>query len=101
MLMVLALATLASTHQGAIGAAAESVSSARAGRKIEVSGNPIAQIDLGLVDSPVYDLSTQAGRDLYLPGNPIAQAYAQASSEVLIEGTVPSGAVQFWGWFGQ
>lgn len=39
-----------------------------------LSGNPIAEINLGLVDSPIYDLTTQAGRDLYLPGNLIALA---------------------------
>jgi hypothetical protein len=54
----------------------------------------IARIDPSLVDRPTYDLSNEAGRALWLLGNPIAQAYARASSEVLIEGPVPAEAVQ-------
>jgi hypothetical protein len=61
-----------------------------------ISGNPIAAIDLGLVDSPIYDLSTAEGQQMFLAGNPIAQAYARSSLEILIEGPVQPGAVNPW-----
>jgi hypothetical protein len=44
------------------------------------------------VDGPVINLSTPAGRELYLNGI-TARNFAAASSEVLVEGSIPPEAV--------
>jgi uncharacterized protein RhaS with RHS repeats len=59
------------------------------------TGNRIVEIDLGkLPDSAkVYDLSTDVGRTTHIKGS-TANRLAKSSSEVLIEGGVPSEAIQ-------
>ena len=59
------------------------------------TGNGIVEIDLSSLssDTKIYDLSTDAGRSEYLKGN-TATNWAKSSSEVLIEGYVPSEAVK-------
>ena len=59
------------------------------------SGNRIVEIDLGKLpdNAKVYDLSTDIGRTTYIKGS-TANRLAKASSEVLVEGTIPSEAIQ-------
>lgn len=59
----------------------------------EQDGCRIVEIDLNKVDSPIYDLSTDEGRNLYLKGVS-AKNFAKASSEVLVEGSIPSAALK-------
>jgi RHS repeat-associated protein len=57
-----------------------------------ISGDRIVGINLDAVDGPVINLSTPAGRELYLNGI-TARNFAAASSEVLVEGSIPPEAV--------
>jgi hypothetical protein len=58
-------------------------------------GCRIVKIDLNKLPSDVsiYDLSTDYGRNMYLKGI-TAQNFAKSSSEVLIEGYIPSEAIK-------
>lgn len=58
-------------------------------------GCRIVKINLNKVPDnvKVYDLSTQAGRDTYLKGI-TAKNFAKASKEVLLEGVIPSDAIE-------
>lgn len=56
------------------------------------SGNRVVAIDLSKVTGRVIDLSTAAGRSLFLRGI-TATRFAEASSEVLVEGAVPAAAI--------
>ena len=58
-------------------------------------GCRIVEIDLNKLpsDVPIYDLSTDYGRNIYLKGI-TAQNFAKSSSEVLIEGYIPSEAIK-------
>jgi hypothetical protein len=55
-------------------------------------GRRIAVIDLSKVQGGVYDLTIAANRRRYLT-NPVARNFAQASAEVVIEGTIPADAI--------
>jgi hypothetical protein len=59
------------------------------------SGNRIVEIDLGKLpdNAKVYDLSTDIGRTTHIKGS-TANRLAKASSEVLVEGNIPSEAIQ-------
>nr|WP_258022988.1 RHS repeat-associated core domain-containing protein [Brevibacillus formosus] len=61
----------------------------------EKSGNRIVEIDLEKLSQnvSVFDLSTETGRARYLKGS-TAKRLAKGSSEVLIEGHIPSDAVK-------
>ncbi len=58
-------------------------------------GCRIVEIDLNKLSSdvPIYDLSTDYGRNMYLKGI-TAHNFAKSSSEVLIEGYIPSEAIK-------
>ena len=61
-------------------------------------GKRIVKIDLNKLDElsdefSIFDLSTDIGRNMYLK-QPKAQAFAKASSEVVIKGNIPSEAVE-------
>ena len=57
------------------------------------SGNRIVEISPSGVNGSIIDLSTAAGRNAHLRGN-TAKNWAEASSEVLIQGSVPANAVK-------
>jgi len=57
------------------------------------TGNRIVQIDPSKIQGTITNLSTAAGRNANLRGN-TAKNFAQASSEVLIQGTVPANAIK-------
>jgi RHS repeat-associated protein len=57
------------------------------------TGNRIVEIDPSKVKANLIDLSTESGRNAHLKGV-TAKNFAAASSEVLIEGEVPSGALK-------
>ncbi len=61
----------------------------------EKTGNKIVEIDLAKLPDNVnvIDLSTDAGRNAYLKGS-TAKGLAKGSSEVLIEGNIPSEAIK-------
>ncbi len=58
------------------------------------TGNRIVEIDLSKLptQAKVYDLSTDLGRSTHIKGS-TANRLAKASSEVLVEGTIPSNAI--------
>ncbi|MBN1051973.1 hypothetical protein DV092_07850 [Clostridium botulinum] len=58
------------------------------------TGNRIVEIDLSKLptQAKVYDLSTNLGRSTHIKGS-TANRLAKASSEVLVEGTIPSNAI--------
>ncbi|MFT8352782.1 RHS repeat-associated core domain-containing protein [Clostridium saccharoperbutylacetonicum] len=58
------------------------------------TGNKIVKIDLSKLpdEAKIYDLSTDVGRATYIKGS-TANRLAKASSEVLVEGEIPSTAI--------
>lgn len=56
------------------------------------TGNRLVEIDLAKAPVRVLDLSSRAGRHTHLKGL-TAKSFAQAASEVLLEGFIPADAM--------